>query len=406
MGALFGRLRTFEANMPLRVDFRSRKLRKVLYFQIILPQLKADRIISTVHPEYSGPPSTVMLYAIGTKVKLRFTGERGTITGILEDGMLMVRLEKDPDFEIPTFEEDLSRDETNEPVSAGAKFIMGKPEPKQEAPPARRIQSQYKILKPKGLQLAFEPMPGRDGTVSRYKVWLLNDTQEEFLMEFDLYTNSRDILVVDDKVLANTALELGDFLSDDLNDAPEAFLRVRRITTAGLDEPLEHTLRIKPKQFFNSLLTAPILNVLAYQYVMLDSFTPQSASSSGDLREYAKQQPLKRVAPVQNSRPYKAFDPEALANFEPEIDLHIQHLINGYARLDKGEILRIQLQHAQRFVEKAARLGAPRVFLIHGVGEGKLKDAIAAQLKDNPYVAKFKNEYHHKYGYGATEVIF
>ncbi|HLP94395.1 MAG TPA: Smr/MutS family protein [Saprospiraceae bacterium] len=345
-----------------------------------------------------------MLYAIGTKVRLRFTGERGTITGILDEGMLMVRLESDPDFEIPTFEEDLQRDEANEPVSAGAKFIMGKSAPKPEAPPARRIQSQYKILKPKGIQLAFEPMPARDGTVSRYKVWMLNDTQEEFLMEFDLFTHSRDILVVDDKLAANTALELGDFLSDDLNDGPEAFLRVRRITTAGPDDPLEHTLKIKPKQFFNSLLTAPILNVLAYQYVMLDSFEPKSRQEEQDLRDYAKQQPRKRPAQTANSRPYKAFDPEGLASFEPEIDLHIENLINGFARLDKGEILRIQLQHAQRFLDKAIRLGAPRVFLIHGVGEGKLKDSIAAMLKDNPSVVKFKNEYHHKFGYGATEV--
>lgn len=346
-----------------------------------------------------------MLYAIGTKVRLRFTGERGTITGILDGGMLQVRLDSDPDFEIPTFEEDLQRDDAAEPVSAGARFVQGKPEKKPEAPPARRMQSQYKILKPKGLQLAFEPMPGRDGSVSRYKVWLLNDTPHEFLMEFDLFTQARDVLVVDDKIPASTALELGDFLSDDLNDSAEAFLRVQRITTAGLDEALEHSLKIKPKQFFNSLLTAPILNVLAYQYVMIEKFEPEEKIEESDLKAYAKQQKRKPVRET-NSQPYKAFDPEALASFEPEIDLHIQSLINGYARLDKSEILRIQLQHCQRFVEKAARLGAPRVFLIHGVGEGKLREAIAAQLRDNPHVVKFKNEYHHKYGYGATEVIF
>lgn len=346
-----------------------------------------------------------MLYAIGTKVRLRFTGERGTITGILDDGMLQVRLDDDPDFEIPTFEEDLTRDEAAEPVSAGAKFIQGKPEKKPEAPPARRLQSQYKILKPKGLQLAFEPMPGRDGSVSRYKVWLLNDTQHEFLMEFDLFTHARDVLVADDKIAASTALELGDFLSDDLNEAPEAFLRVKRITTAGLDVPIEHSMKIKPKQFFNSLLTAPILNVLAYQFVMIDKFEQEGPSEETDLKAYAKQQVRKPVR-ESNSKPYKAFDPEALANFDSEIDLHIQSLINGHVRLDKGEILRIQLQHCQRFIEKAVRLGAPRVYLIHGVGEGKLKDAIAEQLRDNPNVVKFKNEYHHKYGYGATEVIF
>lgn len=346
-----------------------------------------------------------MLYAIGTKVRLRFTGDRGTITGLLDGGMLQVRLDNDPDFEIPTFEEDLQRDEAAEPISAGAKFIQGKQEKKPEAPPARRLQSQYKILKPKGLQLVFEPMPGRDGSVSRFKVWLLNDTSSEFLMEFDLYTHARDVLSVDDKIHASTALELGDFLSDDLNEAPEAFLRVRRITTAGVDEPIEHTLKIKPKAFFNSLLTAPILNVLAYQFVMIDKFEREDGKEESDLKSYAKQQVSKPVR-ESNSRPYKAFDPEALANFVTEIDLHIQSLLNGHARLDKSEIMRIQLQHCQRFVEKAARLGAPRVFLIHGVGEGKLKDAIADQLKANPDVVKFKNEYHHKYGYGATEVIF
>ncbi len=349
-----------------------------------------------------------MLYAIGTKVRLRFTGERGTITGILDGGMLQVRLDNDPDFEIPTFEEDLQRDEAAEPMSAGAKFIQGKPEKKPEAPPARRLQTQYKILKPKGLQLAFEPMPARDGSVSRFKVWLLNDTPYEFLIEFDLYTHVRDVLSIDEKIAATTALELCDFLSDDLNESPEAFLRVQRITTAGPDTHIENTLKIKPKQFFNSLLTAPILNVLAYQYVMIDKFETEEKEEETDLKAYAKQQARKPVKPLQqaNSKPYKAFDPEALANFDPEIDLHIQNLINGYARLDKGEILRIQLQHSQRFVEKAARLGAPRVFLIHGVGEGKLKDAIAEQLRNNPYVVKFKNEYHHKYGFGATEVIF
>ena len=62
--------------------------------------------------------------------------------------------------------------------------------------------------------------------------------------------------------------------------------------------------------------------------------------------------------------------------------------------------------HFQRFLDNAIKLGVPRVFVIHGVGEGKLREAIAARLAENPNVSKFKNEFHHKYGYGATEVIF
>ncbi|MCK6692848.1 MAG: hypothetical protein L6Q97_12175, partial [Thermoanaerobaculia bacterium] len=63
-----------------------------------------------------------MLFAIGTKVRFRYTGESGVITTQLDDGMLLVRLNNDPDLEIPAFEEDLMRDTDAEPVLAGAKF--------------------------------------------------------------------------------------------------------------------------------------------------------------------------------------------------------------------------------------------------------------------------------------------
>lgn len=339
----------------------------------------------------------------GTRVRLRFTGETGVVISRLSDDMVEIRLDNDPDFIIPAFEEDIVADTVLSSVApAWASAREKKPEP-----PARRIvKSQYHILKPKGLQLVFEPMPGRDETVSRYKVWLINDTPFDFLLEFDLFTTSRDVIILDEKIAASSAYELGDFLSDDLNDAPEVFISVRRITTEGTDTPLETGLRIKAKQFFNSFQTASIINVMAYHFVLMGSFEAKPATSDQDLKSYTLQNRSKtRSAGNANARPHKAFDPEDFAHFEPEIDLHIQALMNGYARLDKGEILRIQMQHFHRFIDRAVRVGANRVFVIHGVGEGKLKEAIADSLRGNPHVKKFKNEYHHKYGYGATEVI-
>lgn len=339
----------------------------------------------------------------GTRVRLRFTGETGVIISRLSDDMVEIRLDNDPDFIIPAFEEDIVADTVLSSVApAWASAREKKPEP-----PARRIvKSQYHILKPKGLQLAFEPMPGRDETVSRYKVWLINDTPFDFLMEFDLFTTSRDVIILDEKINASSAHELGDFLSDDLNDAPEVFIGVRRITTEGAGDPVEAGLRIKAKQFFNSFQTASVINVMAYHFTLLSNFEPKPAAAGQDLKSYTLQNRSKtRSAGNTNARPHKAFDPEDFAHFEPEIDLHIQALMNGYARLDKGEILRIQMQHFHRFIDRAVRVGANRVFVIHGVGEGKLKEAIADSLRGNPHVKKFKNEYHHKYGYGATEVI-
>jgi hypothetical protein len=325
---------------------------------------------------------------------------------MLDDGMLMVRLLSDPSMEIPSFEEDLLRDEDAEPVLAGAKFVQGRADKKPDAPPRREIKSQYLILKPKGLQLAFEPMPGKDGMVSRYKAWLVNDTSQEFLIEFDLFTSTRDVLQVDDKSTASTALELGDILYDDLNDAPEVILTIRRITTEGMDEPLEKRMKMKAKSFFNSLQTVPILNLPAHNYLLFDHFEQEQKDESNDLQAYTKQKVSRPGKDhLRNSVPFHAHNVEEFASFLPEIDLHIENLLNGHARLDKGEILRIQMLHFQRFLDKAIQLGVPRVFIIHGVGEGKLKEAITQRLRANPDVLKYKNEFHHKYGYGATEVI-
>lgn len=350
-----------------------------------------------------------MLFAIGTRVRFRYTGERGVITAQLDDGMLQVRLDSDPSLEIPAFEEDLERDAGAEPILPGAKFVLGKLEKKPEPPPRREIQVQYLILKPKGIQLFFEPMPGRDGTVSRYKAWLLNDTTTEFLFDIGLYVRDEEMFWCEDKLSASTALELGDLLYDDLNEIPEVDISIRRITTDGPEAPLTKTLKIRPKQFFNNLHTAPFLNTMAHQFILFDRFEPKPATQAAeDLKEYTKQK-VRRVShhkPTSNSRPYDAFNVQEFAHFEPEIDLHIENLLHGHAKLDKSEILRIQLQHFQRFLDQAIRLGIPRIFVIHGVGEGKLKEAIADRLRNNEHVHKFKNEFHHKYGYGATEVVF
>ncbi len=352
-----------------------------------------------------------MLFAIGTKVRFRYTGETGTITALLDNGMLQVRLDNDPDMEIPAFEEDLLRNTEKEPTLAGAKFVQGKQERKPEAPPKREIKAQYVILKPRGVLVAFEPMPGRDGQVSRYKAWLVNDTGHEFLFELDVFIGSETLIQAEGKLAGTTVLELGDLLYDDLSDQPELEISLRRITTDGPAEPLDRLLKIRPKQFFKNIHTAPILNVLAHQFVLFSAFEPEEKgageNTDSDLRDYTRQHiHQQQMAEEQNAVPYRMFDVEEFAHFEPEIDLHIENLMDGHSKLDKSIILRIQLDHFHRFLEKAIRLGVPRVFIVHGVGEGKLRESIAQELRRRPEVAKYKNEFHAKYGYGATEVIF
>lgn len=345
-----------------------------------------------------------MLSVIGTKVRFRYTGESGVVTALLDEGMLQVRLDDNPDLEIPAFEEDLISDSGVKPGSEKPKSV---PNNKPEPPPRRTLKAGYHILKPKGLQIVFEPMPGRDGIVTRYNAWLVNDTPQEFLFELDIYSTNRDIIYAEEKIEAATALELGFLLFDDLNEAPEILINARRITTEGTDTPLQNTIKIRAKQFFNNLQAVPILNVTAHRYLLFDAAPSAKTTEPENLIDYTRQnlRPGK-ITGSAKAMPVKVSNVEEFASFIPEIDLHVENLISGYARLGKGEIIRIQLLHFQRFMDKAVRLGVPRIFVIHGVGEGKLREAIADRLREHPEVSKFRNEFHHKYGYGATEVIF
>ncbi len=349
-----------------------------------------------------------MLFAIGTKVRFRFTGDTGTITALLDDGMLEVRLDDDPDIRIPAFEDDLLRH--GEPDSPGAKFIAGKPAAKPAPPqPRREVKSQYVILKSKGIQVGFEPLPGRDGSITKFRAWLINDTHEDVLADFQLFVKNDLVLDVEEKLAATTALDAGDILFDDLNDAPEIEFRCQRITTAGLDEAMDKFLKIRPKQFFNHLVTAPILNLPVYLFPLVESFEAKPDAAADDLKSYAKKKVREQREGDHWSSNLVAFqthNPEEFASFVPEIDLHIQNLVGGYAKMDPSMMLRTQLAHFEKFMEKAIRLGVPSVFVIHGLGEGKLKEEIAYRLRQYPQVRKFKNEFHAKYGYGATEVIF
>ena len=46
------------------------------------------------------------------------------------------------------------------------------------------------------------------------------------------------------------------------------------------------------------------------------------------------------------------------------------------------------------------------MIVIHGLGKGKLREEVMRLLREYKEVAHFKNEYHPKYGFGATEISF
>jgi hypothetical protein len=108
-----------------------------------------------------------------------------------------------------------------------------------------------------------------------------------------------------------------------------------------------------------------------------------------------------------DDKEFKASDYKADATrMEDQIDLHIEALVKDHNSLSSPEKLATQLKACDAFLQKALIAGLHHVYLIHGVGSGKLRQVIHKLLAHYPHVKSFSNAYHPKYGFGATEVRF
>ncbi|NUQ25737.1 MAG: DUF2027 domain-containing protein [Saprospiraceae bacterium] len=350
-----------------------------------------------------------MLFAIGTRVRFIHSNDEGVVTALLGDGMVNVLL--DDNFEIPAFLDDLVRADEDFPT-VKAKIVPGKqekpaPAPAPTAPERPAAETQYTIIKGAGIQVAFDPVIKSDANAEKYLIYLINDTNFDVLFSYGLSLNNHLKYQHNGKLNGMSTYLVGELQFDDLNDSPEVDLQCWRILTDGTGSRLHKNLKIKPKQFFKRLVTAPLLNKPVHLFRAIenlkDAVTRQMEEE--DLRAYTK----RKAKPVFNDDPGSLVDPhevKELAEFVPELDLHIEQLVENPQKLSNAEILHIQLRHFDAYIDKALRLGIKRVFVIHGIGKGRLRDAIATRLLRLPEVDTFKNEFHPRYGYGATEVIF
>lgn len=346
-----------------------------------------------------------MLFAIGTKVRLKNTGDEGVINEVLGNGMFSIYLEAE-DMEIPAFEDNLMRIDAK---TNTAQFVPAKQE-KTETPPERPMpQIQYQRLSSEGVLLAFDPEYNMDGTTKEYVIHCVNDTSDTIIFDFELFLEDESLLKTNGQIAAHSIAELGELLGDELNEHPQVEINLWKVTTEGTSAGLSKQIKIKPKQFFKNLKNTLFFSKKVHLYQLAEKLEAgnQDKKSLDNLKQYTKLNARSFKPKRRSSNPfYRVHDVMEYAEFEPEIDLHIERLVKSTKGMDARQIVHIQMQHFHEFLAKAIRIGVPSVFVIHGVGEGKLRDRIAKELAEHPQVRSFKNEYHHRYGFGATEVLF
>lgn len=247
--------------------------------------------------------------------------------------------------------------------------------------------------KPAGLYLLFKPKEGEE----KFSVFLKNDSGTALRLHYTSYTNGTLDTSLRRSVADGEEMLAQFFAKDRLNDLP---VFVVEVWPEGSGEAVSHQfeceIRIKAKQFFSE------------KYILEDGITRQFTFFD-ELPSRKEQEVLfvtgKEKGSAGSDPQVSKVDLLGKASFPDFIDLHLEKLDLPSQALKKEAILQLQLDAFERYLEQAVQHGLHKVYIVHGLGKGILRDQIAQKLKTNPSVTSFNNEYHHRFGFGATEVI-
>lgn len=260
------------------------------------------------------------------------------------------------------------------------------------------------------MQLAFDPVYNGEGEPESYQLYLLNGTGHRILFELKVRTGDTARFNKFGPLPAHDKLKLTQVAYHWLNERLTLDLDVRAAVEGGTGPRHFQQLKIKPKQFFSSFRDVPDLSRGAHVYTVfarLDSSSVADRSTGPSLKELTRAQLQKQPKSAATNKNAAAPSTlQARTEFNETLDLHLSALVDDPGQIPRDEVLATQLRAFDAYMDQALRLDVKQVYIIHGVGDGILKAAIHKRLPTVPFIRKFHNSYHPRYGYGATEVLF
>lgn len=324
-----------------------------------------------------------MKYYKGDKVYLIENRETATVTRVEDEQLLFVEVNG---MEIPVFASDITKEI---------------PEESAEESKTETVTALIEQTEELGLFICLEPQNQKE-TVSHFTIYIVNSLNTELGFDFQFLYAEQQVFSLNKNIPKQSVMLLYSIEYDDLNKNPSFTLQVKR---KDIDkEYLDLTQKIKPNNLFNKERDLPFFNNKVYAYQVLQHW-PEKKEQKTDFRvEKLKQIEETVLRRIRANEPKKK-----IASYESvahEIDLHMENLMPDYkGGMSNGEILQLQIRSFRRALEKAIAGGVKEFYAIHGLGKGKLKEEIFRILPEYPQVKSFRNEYHPRYGFGATEIF-
>ena len=253
-----------------------------------------------------------------------------------------------------------------------------------------------------GVWLSFLPVMDTDEFgdeyVEKLKLHLLNRTRLAYKFNYQLNYFGKPDLSFKNEVLPFSDFYLHDLDFENLNDSPtfEFDFSLAEKDKKKADH-FETAVKVKPKQLFARIEELRKFNQATFSQRLFETYPDKPVEAPVELGRLA-------------ARGYKIYDAsKAREHLEPArsvVDLHIDKIIDDWKGLSNHEILKLQLKTFEKYYHLSVAHLQPSLIIIHGVGEGRLREEIHERLRTKKEVKSFVNQYHPNFGFGATEIFF
>jgi hypothetical protein len=345
-----------------------------------------------------------MKFEVGDKVVVRHSNDDGEVVEIINDDMVLVDVRgvKFPAYtdqlDFPYFKR-FTEKKLVPPEKKPKKYIdQLPPEKLQPAKKRERIATLGA-----GVWLTFLPVFDNDefgdDVVESLKIYLVNNDTRGYHFLYKLNYFGQTDFELDNQIPAGEDFYLHDIPFANLNDNPVFDWDFSLLTPdkARVDH-FETAFKPRARQIFSRIEEIRKKGDATFSFKLFDEYPFRPVEETVDTRG------------ILSGSGFRVYDASrARQHLEParsELDLHAEKLTDKPDTLDPFEILTLQLQTFEKYLDLAVAHHLASMVVIHGVGSGKLRDELHEILRTNRHVKSFINRYDPRYGYGATEIFF
>lgn len=336
-----------------------------------------------------------MKYEIGDKIIVLLTDEEGTVVDIMNDKMVMIEVRG---VKFPAYMDQIDfpyfKMFTQKKVVEKKKIYVDNV--KKEKPVVKKEKTGS------GVWINFIPVFDKDvfddDVVEKLKIYLINHSEEEYNFHYNLYFTGESHFELKNSIRANSDFYLHDVEFEDMSDNPKFDFEFSLLNEHKKKAPyFETSLKLKGKQLFKKIEELQLKHEASFAYELFTEYPDRVEEEKVDLSKLG-------------NAGYRLYDAsrvrENLAPARSVVDLHIDKITDHWKDLSNFEILEMQLNAFEKYYELAVAHHQKDLIVIHGVGEGRLRDEIHDILRLKKEVKSFVNQFHPLYGFGATEIYF